>query len=142
MNNVIWVNDLITSGRLVMINGGIQIMTNNNTTTNNVSGVKNSAFTFGANSPATVTNNNSEVVDLTKELIYLLKTENISDESKEELEGYISSAAEEASSEKPKKPILKSLLGSANSIMDTITKSPALIAAYDKWATFIQGLTS
>jgi len=139
MSQMVWLNDLIATNKIVVVNGGIH-MNNDNKQYNTVNGVQGSAFSFGPNSTNTVNNNqNSDLVDLTRQLIEILKSQEIPTEQKQELEEVITAAAEEATKETPKKAILKSLLASVNSIMDTINKTPALITAYEKWDKFIQG---
>jgi hypothetical protein len=110
---------------------------------NNVSGIQGSAFSFGTHSTNNVTNNfNNELADITKDLLATLNTVDIKPEDKQELVEIIDAASEEANSEKPKKRILKSLVGSANTFIDTATKTPGLITAYEKWSQFIQGIGS
>ena len=114
-------------------------MVDNRQTTNNVHNPQNTAISFGDNSPNTVTNNyNQESTDLTKTLLEELNTSDMNDIQKEELRELIETVHTESNAEKPKKTVLKSVLETSKSIIDTATKSPALIEAYSKWAQFFQ----
>lgn len=82
----------------------------------------------------------SQHENVTKQLLEQLNEADIPEDKKIELESIIQSGNEIANTEKPNKTIIKSLLNSANSIMDMVTKSPELIDSYEKWSTFLTSL--
>lgn len=115
------------------------LFNDNRKTVNSVNNPQNTAISFGESSTNTVTNNyGSEIEDLTTKLLELLKMEIVDTEIQEELTELVEGVSDESTSEKPKKALMKNLLGASKSIMDTVNKSPQLIETYQKWATFIQ----
>lgn len=97
------------------------------------------AFAIGEQNTVNQTVNGlEENKSLTEQFLKNLAEAKIPDEQKEEFKQIVETASNEASKDNPNKTILKSLLQTANSIMDTINKSPQLISAYEKWGKFIE----
>lgn len=108
---------------------------------NTVNNPQGSAFSFGDHTTNTVTNYNSpELEDLTSNLLELLRAEEIDPSQKAELTDLIEAASQEANSPEPKKGLLRTFLSGSKGLMDTFVRSPELIEAYSKWATFIQSV--
>lgn len=101
--------------------------------------VEGSNQNVGHGASQVVTNSQtSELADLTRELLESLRGIELQQEQKKELEEVINAATDEASSDKPKKGILKSFLEQTKNVIDTVNKTPALISAYQKWSEVIQ----
>ncbi|WP_153062645.1 hypothetical protein [Metasolibacillus meyeri] len=105
-------------------------------TVNNPQG---SAFSFGDSSTNTVINvNNGVSEDLLKKLLQEIDSSELKNNEKEELKELVTTAQDASEGETPKKSVMKSMLNSSQAIIDTVTKSPALIEAFKKWAEFLQ----
>ncbi|EME75414.1 hypothetical protein CHH92_21585 [Bacillus sonorensis] len=128
-------NELIENGFFSQQGKGVFFYVQNN----NVFGASGSAFSFGENSTNTVINNNAsnnDLLELTQTLLNEIKNSQLDAENQEQLKELVEAATSEASSEKPKKAILKSFIDSANTIIQTAANSTNLISAFEKWSAF------
>lgn len=142
MDTLMTAGELIKKNKLMMTNGVIQIVNHDNRKTiNTVNNPQGTAISFGDCSTNTITNNYGvEIEDLTKNLLELLKSEEMDPSDRTELTDLIEVASQTATTEQPKKAVVKNLLKGSKELIDTAAKSPALIEAYVKWATFIQNI--
>lgn len=97
-----------------------------------------SAISFGDNSTNTVTNNNGVAADLFINLLKEIDSSNLKSEEKEELKELVEAAQVASEGDNPKKTVIKSMLDTSKSIIDTVSSSSTLIDAYTKWVQFIQ----
>lgn len=110
-------------------------------TINTVNNPQRTAISFGDHSTNNVTNNyGAEIEDLTKTLLERLGREEMDASDRAELTDLIEAASQEANSEQPKKTLIRTFLNGSKGLMDAIVRSPELIEAYGKWATFIQSV--
>lgn len=120
---------------------GVYLYMENKGIINYQSTVTNTNQNVGDHSNLQINSGQAAIDDLANLLIEAIKTEDsIEPTVKEELEEVINAATEEAVSEKPKKGILKSFLDRTQSVIDTISKTPNIITAYEKWSLFIQNI--
>lgn len=140
MNQPLWIADLIKARKvIIIINGGIDM------SKNDFSGwdvdAKNSPFAVG---PKAKIKADYKIIEqntnVSEELLKFLEDSELNVQQKQEMKEIIEVASEEVRNDKPKKPIVRGLLNSATAIMDTVTKSPQLIRAFEKWSTYIGGL--
>lgn len=86
-------------------------------------------------------NSQSELADITRQLLNSLNgIEGLNIETKQEMEEVINAAAEEAGKDKPRNGIIKSFLDQTKNVITTISATPSLITAYDKWKTFLESI--
>jgi hypothetical protein len=124
---------IIQTGNILMVNGGIHMSDYRGIKIN----AQQSAFALGENHKVTTNNNNQRLrVEDTEELLRIVNEVDLPIDQKKELEELIESATEEASSETPKKTILKRFLNGISDIIGTVKNSPELITAYQKWSEF------
>ncbi|MCY9372227.1 hypothetical protein [Bacillus haynesii] len=136
MPNQKTLKELIEDGFFTQSEKGVFLYMQNN----NVFGANGSSFSFGENSSNVVINNNSsnnDLLELTQTLIKEIKNSELNAENQEELKDLVEGAANEASTEKPRKAILQSFINSANSIIQTAANSTNLITAFEKWSAFL-----
>lgn len=133
---------MIAEHLLVDKGRNVYFVTNDNRQTiNTVNNPQGAAFSFGDHSTNNVTNNyGAEIEDLTKNLLERLGLEEMDASDRVELTDLIEAASQEANSEQPKKTLIRNFLDGSKRLIDTVKESPALIEAYEKWATFIQSL--
>jgi hypothetical protein len=138
MDHLYLLIDAMKNGYVNLENGGIVV------TNHYYGGIKvvgnNGAFAVGENNTVNQQINNEPLNDLTKDLLQLLDDSRITDQKKEELKEIIVATEENVSAEMPNKTVIKSLLSNASAIIEAITKTPALITAYEKWETFIKSI--
>lgn len=101
------------------------------------------AFAIGAQNTVNQQINSQGLQEFTTQLLDVLKQEDLPEENKSELKEIIEATVDSSTGkDKPNKTIVKSLLSNANTIINTISKSPDLITAYQKWEHFITSLIS
>lgn len=139
MNQLMWIPDLIKSGKFIIINNGGIDMSKNDFSGWDVD-AKNSPFAVGPKAKVKADYKILEQnTNVSEELLKLLEVSELDAQQKQEMKEIIEVAAEEVGNDKPKKPIVRGLLNSATAIMDTVAKSPQLITAFEKWSTYIGG---
>jgi hypothetical protein len=118
-------------------------MVNNNGIINYQSTIESSNQNVGDNANQVVTSSQKlELENLAKKLLDSLnEVKDLKGDTKEELEDVINAATKEASSDKPKRGILKSFLDQTKNVIGTLAATPALITAYEKWHGFIETFT-
>ena len=102
----------------------------------------NSALSFGDKNTNTVTNinENSTLAAVTQKLLEELRNTSIPAEQKAEIEDTIKNVTEEASKGKPNKLTINSMLDGLTKAFTLVEKSPALIAAFEKWQQLINSV--
>ncbi|WP_432355341.1 hypothetical protein [Sporosarcina sp. A2] len=109
--------------------------------TNTVNNPQGTAISFGPGSTNNVANNyGAKIEDLTKDLLQQLGLEDMDASHRVEISELIEAASQEANSEQPRKALIRNFLSGSKGLMDAIVRSPELIEAYGKWATFIQSV--
>lgn len=102
----------------------------------------NSALSFGDKNTNMVTNLNANptLAAATQKLLEELRNTSIPSEQKAEIEDTIKNVTEEASKGKPNKLTINSMLDGLTKAFTLVEKSPALIAAFEKWQQLINSV--
>ncbi|MFJ5965526.1 hypothetical protein [Bacillus sp. NPDC093026] len=105
------------------------------------SNINNSAFSIGDNSTNISTNNinknDDQFLKLTQTLMQELKKSELATPQQEEVEELVDAIVNGVNEPQPKKAIIRSLVDSANSIIQLGANSTNLITAFEKWSTYI-----
>ncbi|MEW9702843.1 hypothetical protein [Paenibacillus sp. SI8] len=120
--------------------GGIHMTTNNNGSKFSFGNVTapNGSIVIGDSGQA-ITYNTAGSEDAKKELLDIIASSSIPDESKEELTGAIEAITEEASKEKPNKLSLNGMMSGLSNAFSLFEKTPGLISAFKNWQSFFGG---